>query len=99
MLTNVRTDLYWTCLLSPLNSEIVIQPSEIQEAKWMKVHEFLELPYYSRGVYRTIIQLALESVTLDKEGNATYKGWKSYSLPIGFMKGNNTIYHGHKASL
>jgi len=94
-----KSDLYWTCLLSPLNSNIIIQPAEIQDAKWMKVTDFLELPYYSRGVYRAIIQLAVQGVTQNSDGSLKYQGWKAYSLPIGFVKGNNTIYHGHNAAL
>lgn len=30
-------DLYFACLLRPLNSDIVINPSEIADAKWMDV--------------------------------------------------------------
>jgi len=94
-----KTDMYWTCLLTPLSFNIVPQASEIQEAKWMKFSEFVELPYYSRGVYKTILGIARDSVTRDGSGSTGYTGWKSHSLPIGFMKGSNTIYHGKRASL
>lgn len=33
------SDLYFSCLLQPLNSDITVNPSEISAAMWMDVRE------------------------------------------------------------
>eukprot|EP01095_Lingulamoeba_sp_RSL-Kostka_P016342 TRINITY_DN7969_c0_g1_i1.p1 TRINITY_DN7969_c0_g1~~TRINITY_DN7969_c0_g1_i1.p1 ORF type:complete len:297 (+),score=91.16 TRINITY_DN7969_c0_g1_i1:95-985(+) len=82
------SDMYFVVRLEPTNNddEIVACPNEIQEAKWMEMNEFIELPYY-KGVYKALLELGKESV------ENKYSGIKFESLPIHFRPGNNTVYH------
>lgn len=36
-----KSDIYFICLLTPLNNQIVMEKSEIAEALWMDIHEYL----------------------------------------------------------
>lgn len=42
-----RSDIYFVCRLSPIDEEITIQPSEIEEARWMPVAEYLSNEHVS----------------------------------------------------
>jgi len=73
------TDVYFTCLLKPLNNNIVIQESEIAEAKWMPIEEFLAMPYWKLGsVYGKIMDLGYKAI------NGEYRGFNIEKLP-GFI--------------
>ncbi|KAJ4708568.1 Nudix hydrolase [Melia azedarach] len=41
-----KSDLLFVCMLKPLSTEITIDEKEIQAAKWMRVEEFVEQPFY-----------------------------------------------------
>ncbi|KAK1365315.1 putative Mutt domain protein [Heracleum sosnowskyi] len=41
-----KSDLMFVCMLKPLSSEITIDEKEIEDAKWIKVEELMEQPYY-----------------------------------------------------
>ncbi|KAK8952658.1 Nudix hydrolase 8 [Platanthera guangdongensis] len=41
-----KSDLFFVCMLKPLTLEINIDESEIEEAKWMALEEFLGLPFH-----------------------------------------------------
>jgi len=61
------TDIYFTCFLKPLTSEIVVQESEIAAAKWMPLEEFMKLPYYP-PLYKKLMELgnqAAKKITKD----------------------------------
>jgi ADP-ribose pyrophosphatase YjhB (NUDIX family) len=85
------SDMYITCFLKPLSHNIQIQESEIADAKWMPLDEFMSLPYY-KGVYQKLMQLGNEA----SKGN--YTGFTMETLP-GALKSMNTIYHGLAARL
>jgi 8-oxo-dGTP pyrophosphatase MutT (NUDIX family) len=54
-----KSDLYFVCRLSPLASQITVQPSEIYKCEWMAVAEFLEKE--SVGVFsKRIVECALQ---------------------------------------
>ncbi|MCC9075232.1 NUDIX domain-containing protein [Litorilinea aerophila] len=54
-----KSDIYFICRLSPISQEITIQPSEIEEACWMPVAEYLNSEYVS-VFNKRIVQAALE---------------------------------------
>jgi len=62
------SDIYFVVLLKPITSEIRIQEDEISECKWMKLDEFLALPYYSQGVYREILNIGKEALENNYSG-------------------------------
>ncbi|KAK1266249.1 Nudix hydrolase 8 [Acorus gramineus] len=41
-----KSDLFFICMLRPLSFDITIDEAEIQAAKWMPLHEFMEQPFY-----------------------------------------------------
>eukprot|EP01121_Diplochlamys_sp_Union-15-3_P014090 TRINITY_DN4454_c0_g1_i1.p1 TRINITY_DN4454_c0_g1~~TRINITY_DN4454_c0_g1_i1.p1 ORF type:complete len:139 (-),score=13.45 TRINITY_DN4454_c0_g1_i1:24-440(-) len=86
------SDLYFVCALTPLTEDIQIQEDEIAECKWMPVKEFMELPYYV-GVYKNILEIANDLI------QEKYSGWQVQSLPVGFLPGNNMLYHGSFSKL
>jgi len=53
-----KSDIYFVCRLRPLTFDISIDPSEIAEARWMPVEEYLEHPDthpFNRRIVRTAI--------------------------------------------
>jgi 8-oxo-dGTP diphosphatase len=53
-----KSDIYFICRLSPLNHDIVIQESEIEECLWMPVDEYLNNEFV--GVFnRRVVEIAL----------------------------------------
>jgi len=81
------TDIFATCLLKPLNTNIVIQETEIADAKWMPLEEFMSLPHFSGTVYRRIMELGYKAV------NGEYSGFIVEKLP-GVFKSTNSLFHG-----
>ena len=55
-----KSDIYFVCRLSPLNSEITMQAEEIQECLWMPVSEFLNDENVSE-FNKWIVRAGLES--------------------------------------
>jgi 8-oxo-dGTP pyrophosphatase MutT (NUDIX family) len=39
-----KSDIYFVCRLKPLNSDIIPDPAEVSEARWMPVNEYLNHP-------------------------------------------------------
>jgi len=61
-----KSDLFFVCILRVRNSQsqkIVVQPAEIEAAKWGKIDEFLEQAPYPRDspIWSRIYQLASEA--------------------------------------
>lgn len=53
-----KSDIYFICRLSPLNHDITIQESEIEECLWMPVDEYLTNEFV--GVFnRRVVEIAL----------------------------------------
>ena len=53
-----KSDIYFICRLSPLNHDITLQESEIEECLWMPVDEYLN--HENVGVFnRRIVEVAL----------------------------------------
>jgi len=77
------TDIYFSCFMKPLNSEIVKQESEIADAKWMELGEFMDLPYY-RNLYKKLMILGFEAT------KKNYNGFVVESLPDD----KYSLYHG-----
>lgn len=61
-----KSDIYFVCRLKPLSSEITMDPTEISEAKWMPVDEYLNDPD-THPFNRKIVETALgnEGLKLD----------------------------------
>ena len=54
-----KTNIYFVCRLSPLSTEIVIDPNEIAEARWMPVEEYLTAKHispFNQHIVRTAIE-------------------------------------------
>ncbi len=64
-----KSDIYFICRLKPLNSDIVLDTSEIEEARWMPVTEYLN-DEDTHPFNRTIVETAISS-----------RGMKRRSLP------------------
>ena len=53
-----KSDIYFICRLSPLNHDITLQESEIEECLWMPVDEYLN--HENVGIFnRRIVEVAL----------------------------------------
>jgi 8-oxo-dGTP pyrophosphatase MutT (NUDIX family) len=53
-----KSNIYFVCRLSPLNEEIVIDPDEIAEARWMPVEDYLSADHihvFNKHIVRTAI--------------------------------------------
>jgi 8-oxo-dGTP diphosphatase len=55
-----KSDFYFVCRLSPLSEDIVADPNEIADARWMPVDEYLTLPHVST-FNQHIVRAALET--------------------------------------
>lgn len=55
-----KSDIYFTCRLSPISEEITIQQEEIEECLWMPVEEYLGSEYVS-VFNKRIVRAALET--------------------------------------
>jgi 8-oxo-dGTP diphosphatase len=55
-----KSDFYFVCRLSPLSEEIIADPKEIADARWMPVDEYVSLPHIS-AFNKHIVRAALDS--------------------------------------
>jgi 8-oxo-dGTP diphosphatase len=54
-----KSNIYFVCRLSPLSAEIVIDPDEIAEARWMPVDHYLSADHihvFNKHIVRTAIE-------------------------------------------
>lgn len=54
-----KSDIYFCCKLSPLSKEIVMDPEEIADARWMPVQEYLDAAHIST-FNKHIVRMAME---------------------------------------
>ncbi len=54
-----KSDIYFVCKLSPLSKEIVMDPEEIAEARWMPVNEYLDSTHV-HAFNKHIVRMAVE---------------------------------------
>ncbi|KAJ7527406.1 hypothetical protein O6H91_16G052900 [Diphasiastrum complanatum] len=70
-----KSDLFFVCILRPLSSEIVVQESELEAAKWMPLDEFTTQPFYrQRRMMRKMVEICIAS------SKGIYKGFSPIEL-------------------
>ena len=74
-----KSDIYVVCRLTPLTSEITIQPEEIEECRWMPVEDYLSSAQVSPFNRRTV-QSALDSPGLVRTRVAGYDDHERYEV-------------------
>jgi 8-oxo-dGTP pyrophosphatase MutT (NUDIX family) len=82
-----RSDIYFVCRLSPISEEITIQASEIEEARWMPVAEYLANEQVS-VFNKRIVRAAVESPGISLEWIDGYADPSRYEF---FMPGNGQL--------
>lgn len=55
-----KSNLYFVCRLRPLTTEIIIDPVEIAECRWMPIDTFLAHPR-TQSFHKAIVQVALQA--------------------------------------
>lgn len=82
-----KSDLFFLCMLRPTSTEIVIQESEIEAAKWMPLEELGAQPLYATSsMLKRIVEIATASI----EGQ--YTGFSADFLHIGFRTRGSYFY-------
>ncbi|MGL1890400.1 MAG: NUDIX domain-containing protein [Spirochaetaceae bacterium] len=74
-----KSDIYFTCMLKPLSSEIIIDPSEISKAIWMPVDELLS-DANTHIFVKKIVENALQTDGLKIEHIPNYKSPLTHEL-------------------
>jgi len=92
-----KSDLFFICLLKPLNTDIVKQDSEIAHAGWLEIEEYykqkLPRPSESYDKMQEIIRDAVEQYV--KEGSVS-NIINVAMLPSGWRKGVEEIFYVSK---
>jgi len=81
-----KTDIYFVCVLKPLDEDIRPQEDEIAEARWMEVSEFFDLSPY-KGVWQKMMLIGAAAARGDHK---TVFG--AEELPVYFRPGTNFVY-------
>lgn len=92
------TDMFFVVRLTPISREITIQESEIAKATWMKLDDYVNLPYYKSkpGTLPTHVYGRLVALQ-NFSANEKYNGFEHFSLIAPSMDRNkkttNAVYH------
>ena len=74
-----KSDIYFVCRLKPLNSDIKIDKSEIEEAIWMPVEKFINSEE-TRPFNRRIVKSALSGKGMNKEQIEGYGSEETHEM-------------------
>ena len=74
-----KSDIYFICRLSAISDQISIQASEIEEAKWMPVEEYLASEYVS-SFNKRVVRAALDSPGISPEEIDGYANPQRYEF-------------------
>eukprot|EP00262_Sarcandra_glabra_P021229 TRINITY_DN8846_c0_g1_i1.p1 TRINITY_DN8846_c0_g1~~TRINITY_DN8846_c0_g1_i1.p1 ORF type:complete len:348 (-),score=47.80 TRINITY_DN8846_c0_g1_i1:67-1089(-) len=84
-----KSDLFFICMLKPLSFDITIDESEIQEAKWMDLDEFLGQPFYQEDrMSKKVIDICVARY------EDRYNGFTAHQL-ISKFDGNLSYLYYH----
>ncbi|CAM8900757.1 unnamed protein product [Rhodiola kirilowii] len=84
-----KSDLFFVCMLKPLSSNIKIQASEIEAAKWIPIMEYINQPFvqnHEQGKY--IADICLKRI------NGEYTGLSRISVKSSTGKTNVMYFNG-----
>lgn len=83
-----KSDLFFMCACSPVGSEaITIQQSEIKDARWMDVDEWLNTTQYPKASLWAVVN------SLGREYfRGRYTGFAAASLEVGLRPGANLLF-------
>ena len=84
-----KDNLFCVCIVKPRTSKIRVQTSELADARWMPVDEFLALPYYAPATAYGELNRAAIDCLRGRRG-----GLSGHSLPEKFRPGETRIYVG-----
>ncbi|KAK8939218.1 Nudix hydrolase 8 [Platanthera zijinensis] len=84
-----KSDLFFVCMLKPLTLQINIDESEIEEAKWMALEEFLGLPFHRDDK----LLRRITSICIAKYQNK-YQGFTAQCMMSKFDDRLTYLYHG-----
>eukprot|EP00240_Pyramimonas_obovata_P015640 CAMPEP_0118943280 /NCGR_PEP_ID=MMETSP1169-20130426/38008_1 /TAXON_ID=36882 /ORGANISM="Pyramimonas obovata, Strain CCMP722" /LENGTH=294 /DNA_ID=CAMNT_0006888499 /DNA_START=483 /DNA_END=1367 /DNA_ORIENTATION=- len=82
-----KSDLFFMCACRAIKSSIKIQESEIADAKWMPVEEWLALDVYNSSLYQQMCIWGVEAV------KGEYVGLKPEEMTLGLRPGTLLVYH------
>lgn len=83
-----KSDLFFICVLRPLTSDIKIDETEIQAAKWMPLPEFMEQPFVQEDrMFRKISDICVQRL------RRRYCGLTAHHVASKFDGGASTLYY------
>ncbi|WVZ74361.1 hypothetical protein U9M48_022554 [Paspalum notatum var. saurae] len=88
-----KSDLFFICMLRPLSSDIKIDETEIQAAKWMALAEFMEQPFVQEDhMFRKISDICVRRL------RRRYCGLTAHHVVSKFDGGTSTLYYEPESS-
>ncbi|WVZ74376.1 hypothetical protein U9M48_022564 [Paspalum notatum var. saurae] len=88
-----KSDLFFICMLRPLSSDINIDETEIQAAKWMALAEFMEQPFVQEDhMFRKISDICVRRI------RRRYCGLTAHHVVSKFDGGTSTLYYEPESS-
>ncbi|XP_039070323.1 nudix hydrolase 2 [Hibiscus syriacus] len=82
-----KSDIFFLCLLEPLSSEIQMQETEIEAAKWMPFEEYASQPFVQK---HELLKYIVDICLAKKDGN--YSGFSPVHTSSSFSDENNYMY-------
>jgi hypothetical protein len=82
-----KSDLFFMCACRATEETIKIQESEIADAKWMPVEEWLALDMYKSSLYQKLCEWGIRAIKGD------YVGIKPEEMSQGSRPGTLLVYH------
>ncbi|KAE8686662.1 Nudix hydrolase 2 [Hibiscus syriacus] len=82
-----KSDIFFLCLLEPLSSEIQIQETEIEAAKWMPFKEYASQPFVQK---HELLKYSVDICLAKKDGK--YSGFSPVPTSSAFSDENNYMY-------
>ncbi|XP_062184811.1 nudix hydrolase 8-like isoform X1 [Phragmites australis] len=83
-----KSDLFFICMLRPVSSEIKIDETEIQAAKWMPLEEFVKQPFIQEDhMFQKIMDICLQRL------RKCYCGLTAHHVVSRFDGRASTLYY------
>jgi ADP-ribose pyrophosphatase YjhB (NUDIX family) len=84
-----KSDLFFVCLLKPLNYNIVKQDSEIAACEWLELDTYMSQALTASSPLYSKLNSFIEKIVKD---SSSKNFLERHTLPLGNRPGSNTLY-------